>query len=219
MSLGPILKYADTSGSSSSTLLSEQQPYGADRFGQVGAGLRVLVDRRAHDLGYGRGGMVALEASVYPALWSVTDTFAKLQAEGIWFLTADIPLQPTLALRAGGQKLLGRHPFHEAASLGGSESLRGLLRQRYLGDASAYGNVELRLLLVRRDHALVPRFGVFGLGDLGRVFLEGESSDLWHTAVGGGVYLAVGNPENVVSVALASSEGRLRFYQQGGFSF
>lgn len=116
----------------------------------------------------------------------MTDTFAKLQAEGIWYLTADIPMQPTLALRAGGQKLLGRHPFHEAASLGGAESLRGLLRQRYLGDASAYGNAELRLLLVRRDHALAPRFGVFGLADLGRVFLEGESSELWHTAVGGG---------------------------------
>jgi hemolysin activation/secretion protein len=128
-------------------------------------------------------------------------------------------MQPTLALRAGGQKLLGRHPFHEAASLGGAESLRGLLRQRYLGDASAYGNAELRLLLVRRDHALVPRFGVFGLADLGRVFLEGESSDLWHTAVGGGVFLSVGNPKSVVSVALASSEGRLRFYLQGGFSF
>ena len=103
--------------------------------------------------------------------------------------------------------------------MGGSESLRGLLRQRYVGDASAYGNAELRLLLVRRDRALIPRFGVFGLGDVGRVFSKGESSDLWHTAVGGGVFVSVADPKNVLSVALARGEGELRFYLQGGFSF
>ena len=218
MSLGPVLKYADTHGSSS-TLLGEQRPYGADRFGQVGARLRVAVDRRELDAGRSRGGMLALEGTVYPGVWSVTDTFGKVQGEGMAFIAADLPLEPTLALRAGGEKLFGRYPFHEAASLGGSESLRGLLRQRYVGDASAYGNAELRLLLVRRDRALFPRFGVFGLGDVGRVFLKGESSDLWHTAVGGGVFLSVADPKNVLSVALARSEGRLRFYLQGGFSF
>ena len=163
--------------------------------------------------------MVALEGTVYPGVWSVTDTFGKIRVEGVSFIGADVPLEPTLALRAGGERLFGRYPFHEAASLGGSESLRGLLRQRYIGDGSAYGNAELRLLLVRRDRALVPRFGVFGLGDLGRVFLEGESSDRWHTAVGGGVFLSVADPKNVLSVAFARSEGRLRFYLQGGFSF
>jgi hemolysin activation/secretion protein len=128
-------------------------------------------------------------------------------------------LQPTLALRAGGVRLFGRYPFHEAASLGGSESLRGLLRQRYVGDASAYGNAELRLVLWRRDLSLIPRLGIFGLGDVGRVFLKGESSDQWHTAVGGGVFLSVAEPKNVVSLALAKSEGRVRLYLQGGFSF
>jgi len=75
------------------------------------------------------------------------------------------------------------------------------------------------LRAVPSEPALITRFGVFGLADLGRVFLEGESSDLWRTAVGGGVSLSVGNPKNVLSVALASSEGRLCFYLQGGFSF
>jgi hypothetical protein len=218
VSLGPVLKYAKTRGYSS-TLLGEQQPYGADRFGQLGARLRLAVDRRRPAADRSRGGMLALEGTVYPAVWSATETFVKLQVEGISFVGADLPLQPTLALRAGGVRLFGRYPFHEAASLGGSESLRGLLRQRYVGDASAYGNAELRLVLWRRDLSLIPRLGIFGLGDVGRVFLKGESSDQWHTAVGGGVFLSVAEPKNVVSLALAKSEGRVRLYLQGGFSF
>jgi hemolysin activation/secretion protein len=156
---------------------------------------------------------------VYPAVWSVSDTFGRVEGEGTAYLTAPLPLRPTLALRAGGAKLFGRYPFHEAATIGGSGSLRGLLRQRYAGDAAAYGNVELRLLLLRRDRSLVPRFGVFGLADAGRVFVEGEASDRWHTAFGGGIWLAIAEPKRIVSVALAQSEGHLRFYVQGGFTF
>jgi hypothetical protein len=37
--------------------------------------------------------------------------------------------------------------------------------------------------------------------------------------VGGGVFLSVAEPKNVVSLALAKSEGRVRLYLQGGFSF
>ena len=61
---------------------------------------------------------------------------------------------------------------------------------RYAGDAAAYGSVELRLALGRMKLVLPADFGVFGLADGGRVFLDGESSDRWHGAVGGGVWLA-----------------------------
>ena len=217
VSVGPVLKYADTR--SSPTLLAEQRPYGSDRFGQVGARLGLAVDRRRLESGRSRGGRLAVEGSVYPGVWSATETFGKVHAEGVTHLAADLPLEPVLALRAGGERLFGRYPFHEAASLGGDDNFRGLLRQRYIGDASAYGNAELRLLVLRRDRALVPRVGVFGLADVGRVFLEGESSDVWHTAVGGGLFLSLLDPKNVVSVALAGSEGELLFYVHGGFTF
>ena len=218
VTLGPVVKYADTRPASS-TLLGEQRPYGFDRFGQLGAQLRVAVDRRELQGGRSRGGMLALEASVYPGMWSVTDSFGKLRAEGMKFLAFDLPLAPTLALRAGGERLFGRYPFQEAASLGGSVSLRGALRQRYIGDTSVYGNAELRLLLVHRDRSVIPRFGIFCLGDVGRVYLEGESSDRLHTAVGGGIFVSVAEAKNVFSLALARSEGRSRFYLQGGFTF
>jgi hypothetical protein len=218
VAIGPVLKYADTHDSPA-TLLSLDQPYGAGRFGQLGARLGVRIDRRSLRAGRMTGALLSVEGTVYPAVWSVSETFGSLRAEGVSYVRTPLPLEPTLALRAGGAKLFGRYPFHEAATMGGGENFRGLPRQRYWGDASAYGNAELRLLLVRRERAVVPRFGVFGLADVGRVFLEGESSDRWHTAWGGGVWIAVADPKNLASVAIAASEGHLRFYVQGGFTF
>jgi hypothetical protein len=65
----------------------------------------------------------------------------------------------------------------------------------------------------------VSGLGVFGLADGGRVWLAGETSDRWHHAFGGGVWMAVLKPENVWSLAVATSEGRVRVYLEAGFMF
>ena len=90
---------------------------------------------------------------------------------------------------------------------------------RYAGDAAAYGSAELRLSLAQLELVLPAEFGVFGLGDVGRVWLEGESSDKWHAVGGGGVWLAWLDRAYTFSLALASSEQRTRLYAQAGFGF
>jgi hypothetical protein len=216
--VGPVVKLATTKFDHE-TLLSQQRPYGSDDFGQVGARLRVLLDRRDHPNAATRGAYVAAEGSVYPKAWSVEATFGEARGEAGVYATAQVPLRPTLALRAGGQQVWGRYPFHESAFLGGPKTIRGLRRQRYAGDTSAYGNAELRLAFLSRDEKFLSGLGVFGLADGGRVWLSGESSDRWHHAVGGGVWVAVMKPENVWSLAVARSEGRTRVYLEGGFMF
>jgi hypothetical protein len=62
-------------------------------------------------------------------------------------------------------------------------------------------------------------FGVFGLGDLGRVYVSGESSDTWHTGVGGGVWFAFLDPANTVTVALARGDDRTALYARAGFAY
>jgi hypothetical protein len=218
VSIGPVLRYADTHDTGA-TLLGLQQPYGADHFGQLGGRASVLLDRRALHEGRATGAMLSVEGELFPNVWSVAETFGSVRADGIAYVTAPVAFEPQLALRAGGQKLFGRYPFQEAATLGGSENFRGLPRQRYWGDASVYGNAELRLLLVKRDRSLIPRFGIFGIADVGRVFLEGESSERWHTAFGGGLWIGLADPTRIASVAIAASEGHVRFYVQGGFTF
>jgi hypothetical protein len=217
--VGPVVKFATTDLDDRTTLLGLERPYGTDDFGQVGARVRVALDRRDIEKAPTRGGIVLAEASVYPATWSVRETFGEVHGEAATYLTAPIALQPTLALRAGAQKVFGGYPFHESAFLGGPYTIRGLRRQRYAGDAAVYGNAELRLALVDRGETFLSRVGVFGLVDGGRVFLRGEESDRWHTGVGGGLWLAIFKPGNVVSLAVARSEGRVRLYARGGFMF
>jgi len=60
---------------------------------------------------------------------------------------------------------------------------------------------------------------VFGLGDAGRVYLSGETSDRWHAAAGGGIWLSFLSPANTVSVAAAHSVEGTRYYARAGFAF
>src|SRR5439155_902724 len=104
--------------------------------------------------------------------------------------TAPLPFQPTLALRVAGKRVWGAYPFHEAAYIGGATTVRGFSEHRFAGDGAVYGNAELRLRLANIFVLLPEELGVFGLADAGRVYLAGETSDRWHAAVGGGLWVA-----------------------------
>ena len=126
--------------------------------------------------------------------------FGSIDGEALTFMTAPIPTNPTLALRAGGKKVWGTFPFHEAAYLGGpvfagsgisDGNLRGYQKNRFGGDSSLYGNAELRLVLARIKLLVPGEFGLFGAADTGRVFFanDPENAAKWHTRTGGGIWL------------------------------
>jgi hypothetical protein len=215
LSLAPVVKYS-TTPPQDPTLATTLRPYGVGDFGQVGARLKLELDRRDHERAPRSGVRLMATGTFYPQAWSVEEPFGEAHASAALYATARIPvLEPTLALRVGGQRLWGRYPFHEAAFIGGPDTVRGLPRQRYAGEASLYGNAELRLTLIGEG----TRLGIFGLADAGRVALEGDPSDLWHTGFGGGLWLSLGRPENTFSLSVASSEGNVRVYLESGFMF
>ena len=55
--------------------------------------------------------------------------------------------------------------------------------------------------------------------DVGRVFQDGESSDTWHVAGGGGLWLAPVGREHTVSGTLVRSVEGTKFYVGTGFGF
>lgn len=136
-----------------------------------------------------RGWTLAAEGSAFPYLSESAagdgtrdGQFWRAGARGAFYL----PLgRSVLALRAGGEKVGGDYPIQYAALLGGSPTLRGHSWQRFAGDASAFGGVELRAPLFRR-------VGVLALADAGRVWHDGDSGGGWHTAAGAGAYLRAG---------------------------
>jgi hypothetical protein len=219
LQVAPFLKYASTDNRPDRFLATLPGLYGTGHFGEIGGGLRLVHDSRDRVNDATRGVMMEVGGSIYPPVWDVDSTFGEAHGELRTFLTAKIPLTPTLALRVGGRKLWGRYPFFEAAFIGGASTVRLGRVNRYAGDASAYGSAELRLPVARVELVLPADFGVFGLADVGRVFLAGESSDTWHGAFGGGISLAYLDPGNTISLAIAKSEERTGFYVQAGFGF
>jgi hypothetical protein len=143
---------------------------------------------------------------VFPAWWDVEEVFGDVAAEATTFLSPKLPLHPTFAFRTGAKKIWGPYPYFEAAYIGDAGTVRLGRDNRYAGDASAYGNAELRLGLGRATIVLPTDFGVFGLADVGRVFLEGENSDVWHSSFGGGIWLAPIARDYTVSAAVAAGD-------------
>ena len=164
------------------------------------------------------GTVLNLGGSVYPELWDVPGTFGEVHAQAAAYLSPPVPLRPTLAIRAGAKSVWGEYPFHEAAVLGSSQ-VRGLYSGRYAGDAAVYGGAELRMSLFR-PYIIVPaELGVLGFTDVGRVYLEGESSDRWHTGVGGGLWFSILRRTNTVTLTVARGDERTTLYLRTGFGF
>lgn len=216
-SFGPVLKLTSTHADSAHIV--RDTLYGAGLFGQVGARTALQVDLRDQHEWTTRGLRLDIGAEVYPAVLDVTEVFGQLHGTVATYLSASIPTEPTLAIRLGGKKVWGRVPFHEAAYIGGERSLRGYELQRFAGDAAVYGSAELRLTLVRFFFLFPSEFGVFGLADAGRVYVEGLSPGGWHTDGGGGVWLAPLRRAYTVSFAVARGAEQTAFYLRTGFHF
>jgi hypothetical protein len=215
--IGPRAKFLQTDPGVN-TLLGATRPYGVGDFGQVGANLRFSADGRNREAMATRGAYFGVEGNYYPKAWDVDEAFGE--AHG----TASAHLS-VLHLRVGGKKVWGRYPFHEAAFLGGPDTVRSLRRERYAGDAAVYGNAELRVPLFRFILLLPIRVGVLGLADVGRVYWEDESSDKWHKGYGGGLWFSVLRPRNSISITAArdpdasGADRAWRVYFNAGFAF
>jgi hemolysin activation/secretion protein len=111
------------------------------------------------------------------------------------------------------------YEFYQAASIGGTDGLRGYRNQRFTGKASYYQNTDVRFSLRKMRTRILPSaLGLFGGFDYGRVWSPGISSNTWHTSYGGGFFL---NSADILTLNLAlfHSEDGPRFTFGLGFGF
>jgi hypothetical protein len=241
LKLGPTVKYASSTHKDDDTLINRTQPYGYGDFGEVGATALLQLDTRTEasrsaggaalrSVGYPRSGaLVQVRGQVFPGVWEVKETFGSVKGTAAAYLTPGAQRAPTLALRVGGEKVFGAHPYFEAAYLGGGlggygvlggdDPVRGLPHHRYAGDASVFGSADLRIYVSRFRFFLPGTWGLVGFADVGRVYLRGEDSNDWHNGVGGGLWFAWLDRANTISATFGRSEGRNAFYVRTGFAF
>jgi hypothetical protein len=219
LAVGPALVFNDTR-LQAGRIIADSLPYGANDFGQAGLRASWQLDTRDVATAPRRGVTVALGGAVYPAVWDVTRTFAEAHAQATTYVSArTAPLAPVLALRAGYKRVFGRYPFHEAAFIGDAATVRLGRQNRYGGDAAAWGSAELRLKLLRARILVPGEIGLTGLADIGRVWLRGETSDTWHSALGGGLWWSFIRPSNVLSLTVAAGRERTALYLGAGFAY
>ncbi len=230
---GPIIKYSNTPLSSHKDKFigSLDSPlYGTGSFGQIGIQGEIMCDTR-NNPGYPNQGIwIRVTGSVYPGVWDVASSFGSIKGEAATYLTARIPANPTLALRAGGKKVWGNFPFHESAFLGGtgftgsgisSGNLRGFRKNRFAGETALYGNSELRLVLTKTRLLVPGEFGLFGTADAGQVIFTGDpdDADKWHTSIGGGFWLSFLRRQQTLSAAVVKGDDLTGVYLRAGFMF
>jgi hypothetical protein len=215
---GPTLHYVH-SELEEDRLIASSRPYGSAGFGALGARAYARWDARDVPANARRGFLLDLSATLVPGIWDAEESFGGAYASASTYLSRPGTRGPALALRIGGQRIWGRYPYFEAARLGGDLTVRGYSEGRFLGDAALFSSAELRAPLGRATLLVPGEVGLVGFTDVGRVFLDGESSEDWHEAIGGGLWFAALGPANVVSLTLARSPERTTLRVGGGMAF
>jgi hypothetical protein len=172
-----------------------------------------------------------------PAIFSNPAAFGKVRGEVAASYGGTLLTNVQLSEHVSGERNWGTYPFFEAAYLGGTPArsaldvtgatsgnlLRGYDLNRYAGDAAVVSNTELNIEVGRVATFLPLRYGLWGLFDVGRVFVDGESSSKWHTAAGGGVWFGVfaSSPffqlAGAVKAALVHTDEGTSFLLESGF--
>jgi hypothetical protein len=186
----------------------ETQDYG-------GFNLRYFFDNRDSKTIPTRGLYWHNEASFNYDLDRAGKTFSQISSDLGFFLSFNKPYRAVLAFRLGGSMNFGDYEFFQASSLGNKTNLRGFRANRYSGDNSLYQNTEFRLKLFNFSNYISRgEFGILAFNDVGRVWLEGEDSNIWHHGYGGGVWISP------FSAAVISANYEMSKDEKGGlFTF
>lgn len=230
--VGPELRYSE-SATGSGTILGELTPVGSGRHGQLALRGSLAFDSRERPEQHASSALAAgqiaasdekpvtglrLLASGFfvPAAWDAAASYGG--ADGMLAAYLGSP-RAHLAARVGGRRLWGDYAWFDAAAIGGQND-RGYRSHRFSGGSSLYGTVSARAWLGRIWFPVIPmRLGVVGLADVGRVWVEGESSDTWHASAGGGLLLQpLGGPVVLHALAARGDEGT-RYYLGLGYPF
>ena len=148
-----------------------------------------------------------------------SSNYKQVKSEISFYYSFQFPAVVTLASRTGFSHNIGDFEFYNASILGGKTNLRGFRRTRFYGNTSFYQNTDLRIKLFDfQSYAFPGQFGILVFHDVGRVWLDGEPSDLWHDSKGIGIWLAPLS-KAVISFSVAFNEDENLPFLGVGFFF
>ncbi|MEJ2615166.1 MAG: hypothetical protein P8Z35_09415 [Ignavibacteriaceae bacterium] len=220
-SLGFSLENSDVSLRNSEMLLKDF-PY--DRYG-IGhfniAGINSSIEYNYGDQIFNtfRGYHFKLTQEYFPKLLDNISDYTKTSVDIRAFFTGNIFTETTFALRGGGEKIWGRFPLFKSVFLGGNSNLPGYSRERFAGNASLFGQLELRFLIKEFEFLLKEKLGMSFFSEAGRVFSGSGNSKKWHPSYGFGFWSSVIKRKINLSLIFAFSPEGMSMYADTKFLF
>ena len=156
----------------------------------LGGKVAVRFDNRNTNIFPTRGVLWHTEFIAAAGINDNSNTFTRLSSDMTIYASLRDPAQVVAVVGLGGGKIFNDdYAFYQAMTIGVGKNLHGFRKNRYSGQSSAYGSVELRVKLFELKSYFLPGpIGLTGFYDIGRVWVKGEDSNIWHSAYGGGFY-------------------------------
>ena len=204
---------------SDKTLLSDTRPVGIEDWSYMGISSGIEYDNRDNVTTPMSGFYLNFCNIHFPPWLDNENAYSKTQIDLRAYLKSEIITTSSLALRFYGVKLWGSYPFFDSAFLGGSENLRGYNRERFAGNAAAFGSVEWRTHLFPFKFVVPAQLGFLVFTDAGRVYYPGEDSNKLHQSYGAGLWAYFIEPSYLGNITVAKSSEELAFYISAGYAF
>ncbi len=200
-SFGPLWMSVKVEDSDGRIMDKDKLPADWDKWFQTnyygGLGLKLEYDNRNNIVVPSRG-LRAVFAMDNFRNFTAGESFSRMSFDLRYYLSFHRNPGAVLAFRLGGIKMLGDYPFYYAAALGGATNLRGFRANRFTGDEAIYQNTELRIRLFHvKNYLMNGDIGILGFYDCGRIWYDGQKSDLWHHGYGGGIW---GSPYGFLAI-------------------
>ncbi len=156
----------------------------------TGINAKYLLDTRNEKVLPKRGVLWETEALGFYSIRDEGKNFIKIRSDLRLYLSFRKDPRVVFAFRFGGASNIGDYEFYHANFLGGKTNLRGFRSNRFAGDYSFYQNTEIRIKLMNiKSYIFNGQTGFLLFNDIGRVWVDGESSKRWHDGYGIGVWL------------------------------
>jgi hypothetical protein len=157
----------------------------------TGAQALYKLDTRDNDVMPTRGIVWETQAQGFYSISDKGENFIKIRSDLSFYLSFRKDPRVVFALRFGGAANIGDYQFYHANFLGGKTNLRGFRSNRYAGDQLCYQNTEIRFKLMNlKSYVFNGQTGIIVFNDIGRVWVAGENSKVWHNGYGIGIWVA-----------------------------
>lgn len=174
----------------------------------LGALINYTTNQRDNNILPKKGFYFTVTAQAYTGLNDDSKSFVQIKPEFTWYQSLTPGGAVVLSDRVGGGVSFGKPAFYQSLFLGGQGNLLGYLQNRFAGKHMVFNNLQARVKLADIASYILPgQLGLVGFYDAGRVWVDNEHSDKWHTGTGGGLYFAPASLTVLQLLAGHSTEG------------